>query len=108
MSTNQIAKVDCNAFLSESESRNLSLLYHFGGDYTFVIDLAHRGVSSTVVEHWSAESEGLRFDSSWGLRIFLCPMLVIRRKNIFLCFFTKLKTYHFSYFYLQTLSYQHC
>ena len=24
----------------------------------------------SVVEHWSAESEGLRFDSSWGLRIF--------------------------------------
>ena len=34
----------------------------------FVIDPAHRGVS--VVEHRSAESEGLRFDSSWGLRIF--------------------------------------
>ena len=23
-----------------------------------------------MVEHWSVESEGLRFDSSWGLRIF--------------------------------------
>ena len=34
MSTNQIAKVDSNAFLSESESRNLSLLYHFGEDST--------------------------------------------------------------------------
>ena len=22
-----------------------------------------------VIEHWSTESEGLRFDSSWGLRI---------------------------------------
>ena len=45
MSTNQTEKVDCNAFLSELESRNLSLLYHFGGDHYFVIDLAHRGVS---------------------------------------------------------------
>ena len=34
MSTNQIAEVDCGAFLSESDSRNLSLLYHFGGDST--------------------------------------------------------------------------
>ena len=29
-----MAKVDCNVFLSESESRNLSLLYHFEGDST--------------------------------------------------------------------------
>ena len=29
-------------------------------------------------------------------------------KNIFLYFFTELKTYHFSYFYLQTLRYRHC
>ena len=36
----------------------------------FVIDLVHRRVCGSVVEHWSAESEGLRFDSSWGLRIF--------------------------------------
>ena len=37
----------------------------------FVIDLAHRGVSvAQWLEHRSAESEGLRFDSSWGLRIF--------------------------------------
>ena len=30
----------------------------------FVIDLAHREVSGSVVEHRNAESEGLRFDSS--------------------------------------------
>ena len=36
-----------------------------------VIDLAHRGVpaSGSVGEHRSAESEGLRFCSSWGHRI---------------------------------------
>ena len=39
----------------------------------FVIEVAHRGVS-----------EGLRFDSQWGLRIFfLRPMLVTRRKTSF-------------------------
>ena len=31
---------------------------------------------------------------------FLCPTLVTRRKEIFLYFFTELKTYHVSYFYL--------
>ena len=30
------------------------------------------------------------------------------KKNIFLYFFNELKTYHLSYFYLQTLHYQHC
>ena len=24
----------------------------------------------SLIEHWSAESEGLRFDSSWGYRMF--------------------------------------
>ena len=39
----------------------------------------------SVVEHWSMESKGLRFHSSWGLRIFFfCPTLVTRQKNIFL------------------------
>ena len=33
----------------------------------------------SVVEHESTKHEGLRFDSSWGLRIFfLCPELVTR------------------------------
>ena len=36
---------------------------------------------------------------SWGLKIFSCPTLETRRKNIFLYFFTELKTYHLSYFY---------
>ena len=37
---------------------------------SFVIDLAHRAVSvAQWLEHRSAESEGRRFDSSWGLRI---------------------------------------
>ena len=37
----------------------------------FALDLAHRGVPvAQWLEHRSAESEGLRFDSSWGLRIF--------------------------------------
>ena len=62
---------------------------------TRVMCLEHRN-SDRVVKHRSAESEDLRFDSSWGLRIFLRPTLVTRRKNIFPYFFTELKTYYLS------------
>ena len=48
----------------------------------FIIDLAHHGVS--VVEHRSTESESLRFDSSWGLRIFSLSHTYHQTKNIFL------------------------
>ena len=51
-----------------------------------------------MVKHWSMESDGLRRNSSLELRVFLYPMLVTRRKkNLFLYFFTELKTYHVSY-----------
>ena len=44
------------------------------------------------------ESDGLRRNSSLELRVFLYPMLVTRRKkNLFLYFFTELKTYYLSY-----------
>ena len=46
----------------------------------FVIDLAHRRVSVAL---WQS-IDGLRLDSSWGLRIFFfCPTLVTRRKISF-------------------------
>ena len=40
------------------------------------------GLCGSVVQHRSAESEGLRFDSSWGL----CSTLVKRRKKFLLSF----------------------
>ena len=46
------------------------------------------------------ESEGLRFDSSWGLRIFSVSHARDKTKNIYLYFFIRLKIYHLSYFYL--------
>ena len=58
---------------------------------------AHLSLCGSVVEHSSAESEGLRFDSSWGLRIFSFSHAREMTKNIFLYFFTELKTYHLSY-----------
>ena len=56
----------------------------------------HVGV---VIEHRSVESKGLRFYTSWGLRIFSLSHTRDETKNIFLYFFTGLKTYtyHFSY-----------
>ena len=52
----------------------------------FVIDLAHRGVSvAQWLEHRSAECEDLRFNSSWGLRIFSLSHARDKTKNIFLC-----------------------
>ena len=51
----------------------------------------------SVVEDWSAESEDLIFDSSWGLRICYLSHARDKTKKIFLLFFTKLKTYHLSY-----------
>ena len=47
-------------------------------------------------EHRSAESEGLRFDSSWVFRLFSLTHACDKTKNIFLYFFTELKTYHLS------------
>ena len=46
------------------------------------------------------ESEGLRFNSSWGLQIFSVSHARDKTKNIFHCFFIGLKIYHLSYFYL--------
>ena len=51
---------------------------------------------SSVVEYRSAESEGLGFISSWGLRIFSLSHARDKTKNISL-FLTELKTYHISH-----------
>ena len=51
----------------------------------FVIDHAHPwSPCGSVVEHWSAESEGLRFDSSWGLGTFSLSPTHEMTENIFL------------------------
>ena len=75
-------------------------------DMNFVIDLALRGVfMDQWLEHRSAESEGLWFDSSWGLRIFFLSHASDKTKKKHLSLFLQvieLKTYHISYFYLMT------
>ena len=42
-----------------------------------------QGLCSSVVEHQSVESGGLRFDSSWDSEFFISPTLVTRRKTCF-------------------------
>ena len=44
----------------------------------------------SVVEHRSAEFEGLRFDSSWELRMFSLSHARYKTENIFLYFFGEL------------------
>ena len=56
-----------------------------------------------MVEYRSAEFESLRFDSSWDLRIYSLSHARDKTKNIFLHFFTKLKTYHLSYSFYKGL-----
>ena len=51
------------------------------------------------------KAEGLRFDSSLRLRFFSLYYAHDKTKNIFLYFFTELKIYHHSYFYLQAKNY---
>ena len=49
----------------------------------------------SVVEHRSAESEGLRLDSSWELRMFSLSHARNKTENIFLCFFGELSPFLF-------------
>ena len=50
----------------------------------FVIDLAHRRVSVARGKALERKPEGLRFDSSWGLRIFSLSHARDKTKKIFL------------------------
>ena len=55
--------------------------------------LYHRATETKV----SAESEGLRFNSSWGIKnVFLFPTLVTRRKTTFYISLRSSKKYHIS------------
>ena len=44
-----------------------------------------QSLCSSVIEHHSAESKGLKFDSSWGLRNFSLSHARDKTKSIFLC-----------------------
>ena len=45
--------------------------------------LSSLSLSGSEGEHQSSESEGLRFDSSWGLRLFTLSHACDKMKNIF-------------------------
>ena len=112
--TNIISHSSCIPLRSAMSEKHLFYFftelktYYLSVSYFYLQTLRHRhgwfqpwSLCGSVVEHRNAESEGLRFDSSWRHRFFfLYPMLVTWRKTSF-SFFTKLKTYHLSYFYLK-------
>ena len=50
-----------------------------------------QSLCGSVAQHRSAESEGLRFDSSWELRSFSLSYTCDETKNTFLYFFTEIK-----------------
>ena len=77
--------------LSESESLRFDCC-----DITMVIWFV-LWCSATELE-LECGTVGLRFNSSWGLRIFSLSNACDKTKNILLYFFTELKTYHLSYF----------
>ena len=49
----------------------------------------------SVVQHRSAEFEGLRFHSSWGLRIFSLSLARDKTQNILLYYFEYFEDYHY-------------
>ena len=90
----------CDALpLSQNQSRKSESLRFDCCDITMVIwwlsDLCSDALPLSW--NWSAGSEGPSFNSSWGLRIFSLSNIHDKTKNIFLYFFTKLKTYYLSY-----------
>ena len=83
----------CSTTEPESESKVWLLWYNHG--YLMVIWFV-LWCSATELE-LECGTVGLRFNSSWGLRIFSLSNACDKTKNIFLYFFTELKTYHVSY-----------
>ena len=82
-----------NIFLNSSSSSKLTISTISIKNITLstLLILAVCRTRVIIEESWwlsgrasERKSEGLRFDSSRGLRIFLYPTLVTRRKNIFL------------------------
>ena len=57
-----------------------------------------KSLCGSVVEYRSAETEDLRFHSSWELRTFSLSHARDRTKNIFLYFLTELKIYYLSHY----------
>ena len=99
--TSDLCILHCDALpLSQNRSRKSESLRFDCCDITMGIWWLFDSCSDALPLswNWSAGSEGLRFISSWGLRIFSLSIACNKMKNIFLYFFTGLKTYHLSYF----------
>ena len=78
---------------------HMTRVLHTARISNFVIDLAYRGVCGLVFRASERGIRGSEVRFRMGTQnFFLCSTLVTRRKkNIFLYFFTELKTHHLSY-----------
>ena len=87
-----IYKHDANDIAYPSSNHRMRVIYELRNG-----PCSPSTLCGSAEEHRSAKSDGLKSDSSWGLRIVSLSHAREKTKNIFLYFFTELKTTYLSY-----------
>ena len=87
-----IYKHDANDIAYPSSNHRMRIIYELRNG-----PCSPSTLSGSAEEHRSAKSDGLKSDSSWGLRILSLSHAREKTKDIFLYFFTELKTTYLSY-----------
>ena len=87
-----IYKHDANDIAYPSSNHRMRVIYELRNG-----PCSPSTLCGSAEEHRSAKSDGLKSDSSWGLRIVSLSHAREKTKNIFLYFFTELKATYLSY-----------
>ena len=87
-----IYKHDANDIAYPSSNHRMRVIYELRNG-----PCSPSTLCGSAEENRSAKSDGLKSDSSWGLRIVSLSHAREKTKNIFLYFFTELKTIYLSY-----------
>ena len=87
-----IYKHDANDIAYPSSNHRMRVIYELRNG-----PCSPSTLCGSAEENRSAKSDGLKSDSSWGLRIVSLSHAREKTKNIFLYFFTELKTTYLSY-----------
>ena len=87
-----IYKHDANDIAYPSSNHRMRIIYELRNG-----PCSPSTLSGSAEEHRSAKSDGLKSDSSWGLRIVSLSHAREKTKDIFFYFFTELKTIYLSY-----------
>ena len=87
-----IYKHDANDIAYPSSNHRMRVIYELRNG-----PCSPSTLCGSAEEHRSAKSDGLKSDSSWGLRIVSLSHAREKTKDIFLYFFTELKTIYLSY-----------